>query len=315
MQTNQADYYLGSYAAGYTTITYASNGSTVASPALGSATCAWCVNGTSPGGWYDVLAAGAAGVEYAAPSVADLVRPQGALMVASDWAKWVAGNYTSMKFITWTMERSEAIYSLSPAAPFAWPSGSYYVFDSVGWAYEEHGGQSSLDYEDMMLMLYALRYDVPNFGGAFSDYPASVTAFMNCVPRFEAAMPVSSTRGWATPNVPYTSVVRANTPDATPLWQQSGYGNETVALAGSHVWCARARGAAVARNLLTRLARRRRMFSGGGGLCGVAQQDESFYDYDTVRRVPSSIVIVPCADAHRACPRRSRPRWWGGAAT
>jgi len=111
-------------------------------------------------------------------------------------------------------------------------------------------------------MLYALRYDVPDFAGVFSDYPASSTAFFNCVPKFEAAMPVSTTSGWPNPAVPYTSVVRDTSPLSTPLWQQSGYVNKSVPLAGTHIW---------------------RMFAGGGGLCGVAQQDEYFYDYDTVR--------------------------------
>lgn len=66
----QNDYYRGYYPANYTTI----NGSP--SPALGSPGCSWCVNGTSPNGWYDVLAAGAAGVVYASPSTSDAVRPQ-----------------------------------------------------------------------------------------------------------------------------------------------------------------------------------------------------------------------------------------------
>ena len=153
VQTNQADYYLGYYPAGTSNITL-TNGTSIPNPTMGSATCAWCVNGTSAGGWYDVLRAGAAGVEYAAPSTADLVRPAGGLMVASDWAKWVVGNYSSMGLIGWTLERSEAVFGSSPAAPAAWAAGSYNVFDSVGWAYEQHGGQSSLDYEDQLFMLY-----------------------------------------------------------------------------------------------------------------------------------------------------------------
>jgi hypothetical protein len=265
VQTNQADYYLGYYAAGTTNISF-SNGTTIQNPNMGSANCSWCVNGTSAGGWYDVLKAGAAGVEYAAPSTADLVRPQGGLMVASDWAKWVVGNYSNMGFIGWTLERSTAVFGSSPPAPGAWAVSGYSVFDSVGWAYQQHSGQSSLDYEDQLFMLYALRYDVPNFYGVFSDYPATATAFFNCVPRFEAKMPVSTNTTWANSSVPYTSVTRAATNDSVPLWQQAGYLNETLVLDGSHVW---------------------RMFSGGGGLCGVALQDENFYDYDTV---PPSLV-------------------------
>ena len=147
VQTNQADYYLGSYPAGYTNITNAATGVTSPSPAMGSATCAWCVNGTSPGGWYDVMTAAAAGVQFMSPSNADLVRPQGALLVASDWAKWVVGNYSNVKWIGWTLERSQAIYATSPAAPSNWPAGSINVFDSVGWAFEEMAGVATLDYE------------------------------------------------------------------------------------------------------------------------------------------------------------------------
>jgi len=168
VQTNQADYYLGYYPAGKYTIVL-SNGTSVLNPPMGSATCAWCPNGTSPGGWYDAMRAAAAGVQFIAPSVADLVRPQGALMVASDWAKWVKGNYSNIGFIAWTLERSEAIFATSPAAPSNWSAGAYNVFDSVGWAYQQHTGVSSLDYEDQLLMLYALRYDVPGFAGVFSD--------------------------------------------------------------------------------------------------------------------------------------------------
>jgi glycerophosphoryl diester phosphodiesterase len=254
-QTNQADYYLGSYPANFTTI------GGVASPAMGSATCAWCVNGTSAGGWYDVLALGAMTppVEFAAPSTADLVRPVGGLMVASDWAKIVA-NTTAMQLIGWTLERSTAIFGTSPAAPNAWPSSSYSAFDSTGWAYQQHAGQSALDYEDMLFMLYALRWDVPDFAGVFSDYPASATVFLNCVPKFEAAMPVSTNAGWANPAMPYTTVTRATGSAAQSACQASSC-TEVVSLAGSHVW---------------------RMFSGGGGLCGVAQQDVAFYDYDLV---------------------------------
>ena len=253
-QTSQADYYLGYYPVNYTTI------GSVASPVMGSATCGWCVNGTSAGGWYDVLALGTMSppVEYSAPSTADLVRPVGGLMVASDWAK-IISNSTSMKHIGWTLERSTAIFGTSPPAPNAWPSSSYSTFDSVGWAYQQHAGQSSLDYEDLLFMLYALRYDVPRFAGVFSDFPASTTVFMNCVPKFEAAMPVNTTSGWANPANPYTTVVRDTSADATPVCATGC--NEVVPLSGSHVW---------------------RMFAGGGGLCGVAQQDEAFYDYDLV---------------------------------
>jgi glycerophosphoryl diester phosphodiesterase len=269
-QTTQADYYLGSYAAGYTTI------GGVASPAMGSSTCAWCVNGTSPGGWYDVLTLGAAPylVDYAAPSTADLVRPVGGLMVASDWAKFVA-NTTAMKLIGWTLERSTAIFGSSPAAPNDWPSGSYSTFDSTGWAYQQHAGASSLDYEDMLFMLYALRYDVPDFSGVFSDWPASSTAFFNCVPKFEAAMPVSSNGGWADSTVPYTTVVRDTSSAATPAWQVVGYGNESIPLSGTHVW---------------------RMFSGGGGMCGVAQQDVVRSRY--VRAVSHPRITTQFASLH-----------------
>lgn len=71
-------------------------------------------------------------------------------MVASEWAIRVAS--TGMKLITWTLERSQAVYATSPAAPNAWPSSAYTVQDSVGWAYEQHTGVSALDYEDMLFM-------------------------------------------------------------------------------------------------------------------------------------------------------------------
>lgn len=109
-----------------------------------------CVNGTSPGGWYDVMAMAAAGVEYSSPSTADLVRPKGALMVASGWAKALAGNFSNVKIVSWTLERSKAVYAQSPAVPNNWQQGLYFVFDSAGWAYQQHGGVSALDYEDMV---------------------------------------------------------------------------------------------------------------------------------------------------------------------
>jgi len=154
-QTTQSDYYLGFYPANYTTIGGAP------SPAMGKATCAWCVNGTSPGGWYDVLTLGLPpyNVAFASPSTADLVRPAGGLMVASDWAK-IVSNSTNMSFVGWTLERSTAIYGTSPPAPNNWPAGTISVFDSVGWAYEQHSGASALDYEVMPSAWGTLPYSV-----------------------------------------------------------------------------------------------------------------------------------------------------------
>lgn len=227
LQTDQADLYSGYYPGGYTTLSAPGGGGggdggaggdaahAQPSPPLGSPSCAWCVNGTSPGGWHDVMSVLSAGVEFAAPSTADLVRPVGSLMVASDWATWIAGNFSGVGLIGWvrapsrpnptllpaawtthnivprahapcnkgvsteesqrapraepphgvhmsppppqTLERSKGTYGTSPPAPGAWPQPRYSVFDSVGWAYEEHTGVSALDYEDLLFMLYALR--------------------------------------------------------------------------------------------------------------------------------------------------------------
>lgn len=100
LAADQSDPYLGSYRAGYTTI------GGQPSPPLGSPACAWCVNGTSPEGWGDVMAVLAAGAEFAAPSTGDLVRPIGSLMVASDWATWIAGNFSGAGIIGWVRRGS-----------------------------------------------------------------------------------------------------------------------------------------------------------------------------------------------------------------
>ena len=52
----------------------------------------------------------------------------------------------------------------APEAPwgFAVPAKPASVPDTVGYYYEQMGGVATLDYEDMLLMLYALRFDVPN---------------------------------------------------------------------------------------------------------------------------------------------------------
>lgn len=74
----QADPFLGNYPSALgLTITYP-NGNTAALPPLGG-TCAWCVNGTSRGGWADVDAAIASpgGSRIAGGiSIADVVVPQ-----------------------------------------------------------------------------------------------------------------------------------------------------------------------------------------------------------------------------------------------
>lgn len=98
---DQPDLYLGYYPAGYTTLPGLGP-----SPPLGSPSCPGCAHGTSPGGWRDVEEVLAAGVEFAAPSLADLVRPVGSLMVASDWARWIAGNFSGrVGLIGWARRR------------------------------------------------------------------------------------------------------------------------------------------------------------------------------------------------------------------
>lgn len=133
LRTDQADLYLGYYpercpgvnpethqsvAQARSPMGDAAAGSRAERPgrALGSPSCAWCANGTSPGGWADVMAVLSAGVEYAAPSLADLVTPVGSLIVASDWAKWVAGNFTGrVGIIGWVraLQREGRTFHLS----------------------------------------------------------------------------------------------------------------------------------------------------------------------------------------------------------
>jgi hypothetical protein len=72
---------------------------------------------------------------------------------------------------------------------------------SQGGYYLGHAGLSALDYEDLLFMLYALKYDVPNVVGVFSDYPATTTAFGNCVPKMDAQMPVNYAETWSTPPI------------------------------------------------------------------------------------------------------------------
>ena len=121
VQTNQADAYLGYYASNFSAINGAST------PAMGSPTCSWCVNGTSPGGWYDTVTAIQGGVEYIAPSISDLVRPSaswsgpgaGALMVSADWPKWLWGNFSKSGFkgfIGWCDDRLHLRCSLLGSA-------------------------------------------------------------------------------------------------------------------------------------------------------------------------------------------------------
>lgn len=77
-------------------------------------------------------------------------------------------------------------------------------------------------------------------------------------------MPVSAAHGWDNPAEPYPAerVHRADGPAGVAPHQQGGYAGKAVQLTGVHVW---------------------RMFSGGGGLCGVAGEDETFIDDDMVR--------------------------------
>jgi len=233
--TTQSDYYLGSYPAAYTTI------GGVNSTAMGSPNCSWCVNGTSAGGWADVLSLGLAGVEYCAASLSDMIRPQGALMVASAEVLNIA-NKTNMQMVAWTLERSTSIFS---------PTNN--IYDTTGWAYQQHGGVSSLDYEDQLFMLYALRYTMPDSVGVFSDFPGTATAFANCVPQMDVTFPVSLGVGWTTPNAAAPIGVLSNTLPVNSI------AATPVVLSPIHIW---------------------RMFAGGGGLCAAAGQDATFYDYD-----------------------------------
>jgi hypothetical protein len=181
----------------------------------------YAVNGSSLGGWADVFTAIAGGVQAGGISIADLVVPQGALMVASANAKKAAAQ--GMVFMPWTLERSAAVFGTVAANNYllggaqvaggstrnvAFSSQAQYPASQGGY-YAGHAGVSSLDYEDMLFMLYALKYDVPNVVGVFSDYPATTTAFANCVPQMDAVMPVSATKSWATPPVDINGVSTA----------------------------------------------------------------------------------------------------------
>jgi len=171
-------------------------------PAMG-AYGQFAINGSSPGGWADVFTAIAGGVEIGGISIADLVVPRGALMVASPNAKLAAAQ--GMVFTPWTLERSSATFGTVAANNYllggaqvsggstrnvAFGNQVQYPTTTGGYYSGGHAGVSSLDYEDMLFMLYALKWDVPNVVGIFSDYPATTTAFGNCVPKMDASMPL-----------------------------------------------------------------------------------------------------------------------------
>lgn len=254
LDPTQNDYYRGFYPAGYTTI----NGAL--SPALGTPGCAWCVNGTSPGGWYDMLTASSVGVEFAGASVPDVIRPKGALIVASQWAR-IIETQTTMRWMPWTLERSSGVFSTSPVSPGDWTSAgassSYSVPDSVGWAYSSMSGVATMDYEDMLLALYALRHDVNRVEGVFSDFVATAAAFANCVPKMDAAMPVAWNVSWSNPSAPAPVGQLANAPIPNTRVGPA----VDIAVNGLHIW---------------------RMFAGGGGLCADATDSLMFNDYDAV---------------------------------
>lgn len=123
------------------------------------------------------------------------------------------------------------------------------------------------------------------------------------ITRLDSQMPVSGAHGWADPHAPYApeSVHRAEGQAAVAPSRQGGYGNRGVPLSGVHIW---------------------RMFSGGGGLCGVAGEDETFLEESMARRGSSPhghcfarVIAADCAAAFRGRRRceLTRPRVGAGA--
>ena len=131
------------------------------------------------------------------------------------------------------------VVAASMPQPGAWAFPQFYpaAGDAGGGASDDQRTAASLlDGLDLAVMLYALRFDVPGFAAVFSDYPASTTAFMNCVPRFEASLPVSAAQGWTSPGAPVSAVRRAAGGDAEPPWAMGEFVNTTVALDATHLW-------------------------------------------------------------------------------
>ncbi len=154
-------------------------------------------------------------------------------MVASKLGRMVAS--TGMVFTPWTVERSSSAFGSPTSTTFPQiNAGNLQQFpNTAGGYYLGHAGVSSLDYEDILLMLYALKWDVPSVAGVFSDYPATATAFANAVPQMDSAMPVS----WGTTYGGVSSVaVPCNTWMANGLGGLPGYyaflsGNNSCVLA------------------------------------------------------------------------------------
>ena len=131
------------------------------------------------------------------------------------------------------MERSSAAFGTIPAIPTitGWRPGGFGAYNNLnqypttsGGYYLGHQGVSSLDYEDMLFMLYALRYDVPGMVGVFSDYPVTTTAFANCVPKMDPSMPVSWNITWppSPPPSPPLPPPPSPAPPSPPVLKTSG---------------------------------------------------------------------------------------------
>ncbi|SPJ22933.1 glycerophosphodiester phosphodiesterase family protein [Palleronia abyssalis] len=99
------------------------------------------------------------GVQYLAPSINMLVTVEGEEIVASNYAE--AAKEAGLNLITWTLERSGPLT------------------DGGGWYYQSVSDQID-GAEDYYRVLHTLAQDV-EVEGVFSDWPATVTYYANCM--------------------------------------------------------------------------------------------------------------------------------------
>ena len=107
------------------------------------------------------------GVEVFGPPVWTLVTSQGHRMVPTTRSE----KFQAMGAVLtpWTLERSGC---LENAIAFPGPCGWYY----------QGLADSAYEYADVLLLMYSLYHEV-HVDGVFSDFPATNTAFLNCVPK------------------------------------------------------------------------------------------------------------------------------------
>jgi glycerophosphoryl diester phosphodiesterase len=105
------------------------------------------------------------GINYVAPAMWALVETSGTEIVPSDYA--ITAKAEGLKIITWTLERSGIL---------ADGDGGYY-YQSIGDVLADRGNEGA-----MLELLHVLAEDV-GIEGIFSDWPATVTFYANCMRR------------------------------------------------------------------------------------------------------------------------------------